>query len=363
MRIGVIGSDGIPARYGGFETFVEQVAPHWVQLGHEVVVVGSAMGRDVATVDSQAYDSGIVCRYISLSANGASSIVYDVLSFLKIWRDVDAVLVLGVSAGLFFPVFQMLAGSRRIVVNVDGLEARRAKWTGFRKRFLAVSEDVSIRHADVVVCDNDGIRDIVDAKYKVPTVTIAYGGDHVLAIRDDQADQMLNEKFGIVPQSYALSIARIEPENNIGLMIDAFLASEHARYVLVGNFSGTEYGRQLKQTYGGERRLLFVDSLYDHRALASLRSRCKFYLHGHSVGGTNPSLVEILPYARPVLSFDCVFNRRTLKNTGGYFSGKGDLGTYLAHDDFSRYIPPVEIRSDPRFTWRQIAADYARVLA
>ena len=363
MKIGIIGSDGIPARYGGFETFVEQVAPHMAAMGHEVVVVGSGKGRGVDAA-APSLPHGVTSLYLPLSANGVSSIPYDVASFLKIWRGMDAILVLGVSAGIFMPCMRVLAGRRPVVVNVDGLEARRAKWKGFRKKFLAWSESVAIRHADVVVCDNEGIRELVDRHYPdVHSVTIAYGGDHTVRLADDEVASMLQSRFDLRPHSYALSIARIEPENHIGLMIDAFLASRSVeRYVLVGNFSSTEYGRHLKAKHGDDSRVRIIDALYDARLLAALRSGCQVYLHGHSVGGTNPSLVEMLPYSRPILAFDCVFNRYTLAQGGGYFRDASMLRDLLAQAKLEDFIPSGSVRDDPRYTWRRIAEDYVRIM-
>lgn len=361
MKIGIIGSDGIPARYGGFETFVEQVAPHLVDLGHEVVVVGSSKGRDPKILSVQRTD-GVTATYLPMSANGASSIPYDLFSFLTVWRKVDALLILGVSAGGFMPIIQLLAGQCPVVVNVDGLEARRAKWTGFRKKFLGWSESVAIRYADVVVCDNEGIRDLVCENYsKVRCATIAYGNDHVLRLSEEEVCHLLEKKFSLTPESYALSIARIEPENNVDLMIDAFLASSAANcYVLVGNFSTTEFGRHLKLRHAGDDRIRMIDGLYDPKLLAALRSGCRLYLHGHSVGGTNPSLVEILPYARPVLAFDCIFNRCTMAGSGGYFDDRKSLSNILNRDDFADFVPSEAVRTDCRHSWRGIAEDYVQ---
>src|SRR5436190_11780867 len=125
MRIAIIGTDGIPARYGGFETFVEQIAPHLVLLGSQVVVVGSSLGRNEVGV----FPKGVDVQNLPLRANGPSSVLFDVMSYWRVHRKVDALLVLGVSAGLFMPMFRLLGRGQRIVVNVDGLESQRTKWT------------------------------------------------------------------------------------------------------------------------------------------------------------------------------------------------------------------------------------------
>jgi glycosyltransferase involved in cell wall biosynthesis len=359
MKIGIIGSDGIPARYGGFETFVEQVSPHLIALGHEIVVVGSSLNR----TEFMSTCSGIECIYLPISANGVSSIIFDIRSFFKVFHKVDAILMLGVSAGLFFPLFKLLSGYRPLIVNVDGLEARRAKWTGFRKKFLAVSENTAIRCADRVVCDNLGIAQLIGKAHQSKISTIAYGGDHVLTLSQSEVISLLRERFELNQNEYVLSIARIEPENHISLMIEGFLASKLSCYVIVGNFTGTDYGKKLLKQYKGETRLKMINSLYDPRALAALRSGCKIYLHGHSVGGTNPSLVEMLAYSRPVLAFDCVFNRYTLQNSGGYFSSSVDICRMLSESDMFVWILPPEVHEHSSYRWREIAKDYVVVLS
>ena len=155
MRIAIIGTDGLPARYGGFETCVEQLAPRLAGLGHTVDVLGSSVGRTVRAPDHDRLRH----HYLPLRANGAASVPYDLIGFLQsVWRS-DAVVLLGVSAGVFMPLMRAIAGQRPVIVNVDGLESRRGKWQGFQRRFLGWSEALAVRHASHVVSDNQGIAD------------------------------------------------------------------------------------------------------------------------------------------------------------------------------------------------------------
>lgn len=360
MRIAIIGTDGIPARYGGFETFVEQVVPHMIEAGHEVMVVGSAIGRPA--VDDM-HREGLQVVNLPMRANGASSVVFDVWSFARVACWADAVLMLGVSAGLFVPIFRRLVRRARLVVNVDGLESSRYKWAGVRGRFLALSEAVAVRSATRLVADNAGIADLLLDRFKRESAVIAYGSDHVLPSPEDDICAPVLSRFGLEAGAYALTVARIEPENHISLMIEAMLASPLHRYVIVGNFSHGGYGRALRDRYATEPRVCMIESVYDPHVLACLRSRCTIYLHGHSVGGTNPSLVEMLPYARPIAAWRCCFNSSTLRGTGAYFASCEELTALLSATSFSSYTPSGSVRDDPAYDWANIAADYLRLFS
>lgn len=354
MKLAIIGTDGLPARYGGFETFAMEVSPRIAALGHEVLVVGSSVGRG----ENEPIPSGVIVRNLSLRANGAASIPFDVMSFATVCRWADAVLLLGVSAGPFVPLMRRLTRGGRLVVNVDGLESRRAKWSTLGRRYLAVSEALAIRGARHVIADNRAIADIIEQVHGRSSVIIAYGNDHVLPIDDEMARNLLRQ-FGLTYREYLFTVARIEPENNIDMMLEAAASQATLPYAVLGNFSASPYGRELLERYRDHPTIRFIPASYDPMVLAALRSGCSAYLHGHSVGGTNPSLVEILPYARPTLSYDCPFNRHTLNDSGGYFETASQLGALLASDNFERYAPPAALRTDPRYQWQAIAEHYA----
>jgi len=250
----------------------------------------------------------------------------------------------------------------RLVVNVDGLESRRAKWSGLKGHFLAWSEAMAVRFAARLVADNDGIAELLQQRYDQPSTVIAYGADHVLEPAPEEAATRIRESLDLMPNVYALTIARVEPENHIGLMISAFLKSGQPRFVLVGNFRHSAYGRALKAQYANEARITLVDSTYDPLLLASLRSLCRVYLHGHSVGGTNPSLVEMLPYARPILAWDCRFNRSTLRESGAYFDSAASLTAKLDAGGFEAMVPPADVRLDQAYRWRAIAEHYCELM-
>lgn len=356
MKLAIIGTDGLPARYGGFETFAMEVSPHLVRMGHEVRVIGSSVGR---APDEQG-PPGVQIRNLPLKANGVSSIPFDLVSLASVCRWADAVLLLGVSAGPFVPVMRRLVRGGNLIVNVDGLESRRAKWSSIGKRYLALAERVAIRGARHVVSDNMGLTEIIARDHRLSPFTIAYGNDHVRMVDAAQRRSLLAE-YGLEPDSYLLTVARIEPENNIDMMLDAIPEDISTPHVIVGNFTASPYGQELLARYRDRQHVRLLSAIYDPAKLAALRSGCHAYLHGHSVGGTNPSLVEILPYGVPVLCFDCSFNRHTMDGHGGYFTTSADLRRMLMPGDLGQYRPPVELRDDPRYKWAAIAENYAKL--
>jgi glycosyltransferase involved in cell wall biosynthesis len=355
MKLAIIGTDGLPARYGGFETFAMEVSPRIAALGHEVLVVGSSVGRGTG----ETAPAGVSLRNLPLRANGVASIPFDLASFASVCRWADAVLLLGVSAGPFVPVMRRLTRGGNLLVNVDGLESRREKWSRLGRRYLAAAEALAIRGARHVIADNDAIADIIREVHGHSSTIIAYGNDHVLPIDPEARGQILRARFGLEAGRYLLTIARIEPENNIEMMIRAVPADHPVPYAILGNFAGSPYGQALMARYADHPAIRFLPATYDPLALAALRSGCHGYLHGHSVGGTNPSLVEILPYGRPVLAFDCAFNRCTLDDQGAYFGSGEQLTALLTAGGLERFAPPEALQNDPRYRWQAIAERYA----
>ncbi len=324
LRVGprtlaIIGSVGIPNRYGGPEAFAESISPEMIARGYRVLVT---CDRGRYLDDLSRFSGGAERIFIRMPANGTLSPLHDLFAFLAVLRRSHVILVLGVSGGLFFPVFRLmcaLAGAR-LVVNIDGIEWRRDKFGVFEKCVLFVSDWLAQRFAHGIVYDNAGLLDFV--LWKGKAACVEYSGE--LAISPSSRWRPPDEAV-----DYVLTVCRIEPENNCELLIDGFLQSARRRYVFVGNWSRSEYGRQIRRKYQGEGRLELRDPVYDPDALYRLRKECSTYLHGHSVGGTNPSLVEILYFDCDIFCWDCVFNKVTAGETARFFSSAAELGRLL----------------------------------
>lgn len=350
-QVALVGIQGVPAKYGGFETLVENIIGDNCSPGVRYTVFCSS--KDYATrMDTY---KGARLKYIPLlHANGAQSTLYDILSLLNcLWR-YDTVVIMGVSGCIFLPIFCLLY-RKRLIVNIDGLEHKRAKWGKFAKWFLRVSEAMAVRYADVVIADNRGIQDYVEETYHKLCELIAYGGDHV---RRDVSGERLSEilyKYGVASDDYAISVCRIEPENNSHIICEAF-AESGKDLVFVGNWNRSEYSRKLKKKFSLFHNIRMVDSVYDLDELYVLRSQCRCYIHGHSAGGTNPSLVEAMFFGKPILAYDVVYNRETTENKAYYFKTTKELIGFLC-SDLCTGSAMREI-AERRYTWKCIAERY-----
>lgn len=355
MKVAIIGTVGVPANYGGFETLVEQLVRHNTSEDLQYAVYCSKKSYN----EERWVYHGAKTEYVALNANGLQSIPYDILSLIKASRKSDVILILGVSGCAFLPIFRMFS-KKRLVINIDGLEHRRDKWNKWARKFLKFSESQAVKYGDVIVTDNKGITDYVKDEYGKDSVLIAYGGDQVLQnIQAKEVEEVL-ESYGLTPNEYSLGICRIEPENNVHTILEAFSKSPEKKLVFIGNWSKSEYGKNLAGKYEKFPNIKIQSAIYDLRILNVLRSNCEFYLHGHSAGGTNPSLVEAMFFGRPILAFDCVYNRESTENMADYFNSEKALESLLNNDRviYDKNAKAMAEIADRRYLWKTIAHQY-----
>lgn len=357
-RIAIIGTQGVPARYGGFETLVENLLGENCPPAIEYTVFCSS--KDYETQLS-AY-RGAKLIYIPVHANGVQSTWYDIRSMVKAIGKFDVAVILGVSGCIFLPIFRLFFRGR-IVVNIDGLEHRRAKWGRVARNFLRLSEAVAVRFADAVIADNQGILDYVRKTYRKEAALIAYGGDHVLMELTAEEETEILDRYGLFAGNYFLAICRIEPENNCHLILEGF-ARNGQPLIFIGNWDRSEYGKELAERYSGSENIRIQPAVYDLKDLYALRKRCRGYIHGHSAGGTNPSLVEAMFFGVPVFAFDVVYNRETTENCARYFSTPESLFVLveeLAEEEALRNGAAMAEISRRRYTWKRIAEQYVKL--
>ena len=360
MRLGIIGTVGVPARYGGFETLVHQLI---LNMGnrHEITVYAS----------SKAYQkeerikkwNGAKIKYIPLKANGPQSILYDILSIIHALIFCDVLLILGVSGCMILP-FVKLFSRKRVIVNIDGLEWRRPKWNWLAKRFLLWSEIMACRFADEIVTDNRILKEYAQIRYNINTRLIEYGADHTKKVEIKKEDV---RKYGFLAGNYAFKVARIEPENNIHLILSAFAQMPGQKLVLVGNWDNSNYGRKLKEKYRAVSNLFLLDPIYESRELNLIRSNATLYIHGHSAGGTNPSLVEAMYLGLPVLSIDAIYNRITTHNQALFFNNEKELCERVLETTFDRYdlealCYNLQQIAFNQYTWKRVTHMYCQAI-
>lgn len=340
--VAVIGTVGVPACYGGFETLVENLLGE----GDEIWLVYCC---SAAYPDKAPSYKNARLVYVPINANGASSVLYDIVCAIDaVRRGAKTLLILGVSGALIIPFLRRLTGLR-IVTNIDGLEYRREKWGNLARWFLRKSEQWAVNFSHQVVADNQAIVEHVEGVYGRKAALIAYGGDH--AVISPPSKRGAN---------YALGLCRIEPENNVHLILESFKGLS-VPLKFVGNWNNSDYGRRLKQAYASEANVELLDPVYDSRSLFYLRNNCRLYLHGHSAGGTNPSLVEMMHFGRPIACFDCQYNRFSTENKAYFFRNAGELRQIvisLNEDDAYKKTQELKEIAQRRYTWSVVRSQY-----
>lgn len=354
MKVAIIGTVGIPANYGGFETLVEQLVRHNKSEDLQYAVYCSKKSYH----DERWVYHGAKTEYIRLNANGMQSIPYDIISLVKASRRSDVILVLGVSGCVFLPVFRLFS-KKKLVINIDGLEHRRDKWSKWIRKFLKFSERQAIKYGDVIVTDNKGITDYVKDEYGKDSELIAYGGDHVLTNPDETLIEETLDKYGLEKDNYSMALCRIEPENNVHTILEAF-EKAHMKLVFIGNWTKSEYGKSLAEKYKDSKYVKITSAVYDLNVLNALRGNCSIYVHGHSAGGTNPSLVEAMFFGKPIFAFDCIYNRESTENKAIYFKSSEDLIAKLHSSsiDLNKNAADMAEIANRRYRWSIIASQY-----
>ncbi len=325
MKVAIIGSRGIPARYGGFEVFAEKLAQGLSQYGYDVSVYS------LSEFDKIMFNYPRIKR-VFIKAPKLSSLekVYmsnfsTIHSVLK--EKINAIIFLGVSAGLIMWIPKIF--STRTVVNIDGLEWKRSRWNKLIQFSLKTLESMAVKWADVVVADSEAIGEYVISKYKKNYIFIPYGVDKCEYIEEDWNE--VKNKYGLESEDYYLIVGRHVPENNFDLSINGFLKSKSSKkLVIVSNLKEKEKSRS--------ERVIFTGPIYDKPKLFALRANAFAYIHGHSVGGTNPSLLEAISSKNVVFAYDVPYNREVLRDYGYYYKNEDELNGLIGfiENDFKK---------------------------
>lgn len=305
MKIAILGSRGFPSTYGGYETLVRYLAPQWVMEGHEVTVYCRTRldGRRKWCVD------GVRCIWTpGRDTKSLSTLSFGATSHLDaMWRGYDAVLVLNVANGFFL---KLLRG-RGIptVLNTDGIEWERGKWNRIAQKMFYRGAVLAARNADVLVADSKAIARIWKELFSVNARFIPYGAPVVEGVGGDRIREL-----GLTKRSYILVVARLIPENNVELALDAWeqMGDGGPPVVIVGSANYSSPLESRLKHLDSEGRLRWLGHVGDQDLLTQLWAHCGAYIHGHSVGGTNPALLQALGAGAPTLALDTEFNREVV---------------------------------------------------
>lgn len=351
-RVAILGTVGVPANYGGFETLADQLVCGKKRTDLEYVVFCSAeaYSRKLKTYQ------GAELRYISWKANGWQSMIYDTISIVKGALCADTVLLLGVGACFILPIVKLIRPRVKYIVNLDGLDYKREKWNVLASRVIRLGYWVATRYADLCISDNMAIQEIIYHDFKRDSVLIEYGGDHKAIINEKEL-----EPYGLTPKSYYVKVARIEPENKIETVLKAFASMPDKKLVLVGTWKRNEYAINLNEKYRSYPNILMLDPIYEINTLNSLRYYSIAYIHGHSVGGTNPTLVEAMHLGIPIIAYDVIYNRSTTEDKCLYFNNSSGLKRLIcetSHDQLQKVARKMLEISKERYVWSLICEKY-----
>lgn len=379
QHVFIIGSKGIPANYGGYETFVEKLTEN--QVSHDIKY-HVACAVDSAEQVGEFEHNGAHCFNVLRRPVGAArAIFYDIdalkwcIAYIEENRiEHPIVYVLACRIGPFFGryVNRIHALGGKVLVNPDGHEWKRAKWSAPVRRYWKLSERGMVKHADLMVCDSKNIEKYIRGEYSdlhPETTFIAYGADirrSALADDDPKFTGWLSEK-GLEPFGYYLVVGRFVPENNYETMIREFMASESKRdFALVTGVDDSFLAELERKThFKSDPRIKFVGTVYNQELLKKIREQAYGYFHGHEVGGTNPSLLEALASTRLDLLLDVGFNREVAEDSALYWSKEsGDLAELINRADAMdlKSIEELDTASTSvirdRYSWRSITDSY-----
>lgn len=331
MKIAFISVRGIPNNYGGFEEFAEYISVGLAERGHDITVYSP----HYHPYQEKEY-KGVHIKHIyspELWMGGSvGSFFYDYLSLKDALKKEDFDIIYDAGYTSIIPAY-IRFNVKKIkhpifTTNMDGLEYKRAKFNRWAQKFLFWEEQMAVKHSHYLIADNMGIQDYYKEKYGKESKFLAYGA----TIHDHYNADYLKE-YDLVENEYFILVARLEPENNIYMAIDGYLASgQYGKkpLVVVGK-TNTPYGKKLVAKYGNNPNIKFVGGIYDFDKLNSVRHFSYAYFHGHSVGGTNPSLLEAMASECFILSHNNVFNRSVLRENAIYYQSTEDV-TKLLND-------------------------------
>jgi len=349
-KVGIIGTNGLPAKYGGFETLTNYLVRD-LSKEFDITVYCSSLHKKEPLKEF----NGAQLVHLPFSANGFQGILYDMVSILHSLFFMDVLLVLGSSGTLIFPLNYIFR--KKIVFNFGGLDWQREKWNFVAKKFLKLSEAFGVKFAQITIVDNAVFAEYVKAHYNKESVLIEYGGDHVLPA----SDKAIMDKYDITFNAYFLSVSRAQEDNYIHILLDSFVTTPDLNLVLISNWYTSAYGINLKKNYSGYKNIKLVDAVYDQIELDVIRSNANWYIHTHSACGSAPSLIEAMSLSLPIISYDVPANRATTENKALYFKDANEMKNILtAINEYKskEYAVSMKEIASRRYRWELISKKY-----
>jgi glycosyltransferase involved in cell wall biosynthesis len=322
MKIAVLGTKGIPNNYGGFEQFAEFLSVGLSQKGHSVTVYNPHFHF----YDKSEFHNVIIKKVFSAEKiiGSSANLLYDYFCLKDaLSQKFDIILECGYGSSSFS--FCLLNIKKSIIVtNMDGIEWQRSKWGKLTKRILKIAEKLAIKKSNSIVSDNKCIKEYYANKYNINSEYIPYGAE-VLS----NYDKTYLEKYNLVEFDYYAIISRLEPENNIEIILDGFINSKSSDKIVIISNKDSKYAKLLIGKYRNFDKVLFIGNNFKQDELMNLRFYSKAYFHGHSVGGTNPSLLEAMASKSFIIAHNNIYNKSVLGTSAVYFQNSNDISNIL----------------------------------
>nr|WP_294934512.1 DUF1972 domain-containing protein [uncultured Flavobacterium sp.] len=356
MKIAILGTRGVPNHYGGFEQFAEFFSVYLAQKGHEVYVYNS---HDHPYQEKTFKGVHILHKYDpEFKIGTAGQFIYDLNCILDSRkRNFDIILQLGYTSSSVW--YFLLPKKAIIITNMDGLEWKRTKYSKPVQKVLQFAEKLAVRSSDYLVSDSLGIKKYLFEKYAKDSTYIAYG-----ATVFNNPNEQLIEKYGVEKHNFNMILARLEPENNIETILDGVvLANDSTTMLVIGNHN-TRFGNYLKEKFRNQANIKFIGAVYNLEHLDNLRYYSNLYFHGHSVGGTNPSLLEAMASKALILAHDNDFNKAILKENAYYFFNIEDVKKLLLETKKIDNLRLIQNNFDAiasEFNWDKINGEYLQL--
>jgi glycosyltransferase involved in cell wall biosynthesis len=361
MKLAIVGIQGLPNKYGGFETLASKLVQGLSTL-HDITVYCSAtdmLGGGMRARDLPTHYNNAALHYINCSSHGMAGILFDTMSLRHALKNNDAVILLGFGAGLYMP-FVSSANAKKIILNFGGLDWKRSKWSALAKFVIKLSEKLLVKKAGTLVADNELIQKYILDRYGLNAALIAYGGDQAVPEKPTPQDV---QNYPFVNGRYAFAVCRIQPDNNCTMQLEAF-KNASIPFVMLGNFKDSAFGNQTKANYSKYPNLILLDAIYDIRTLNMLRSNCVLYVHGHAAGGTNPSLVEAMHLGLSICAYASGYNEATTNGLAQYFNSEASLRAQInLVDTVHLNNKKMQDMAAQKYTWIAVTAAYQELCA
>lgn len=355
MKIAIIGTRGIPARYGGFETCAERIAEYFVQKGHKVLVT---CRRHLYSEKPKFHNNILLSYPVCIKGKITETLSHTFFSILKaiMWNP-DIILIFNAANSLLATIAKIYG--KKIIINVDGLEWKRRKWGFAGKTYFKFASFFSTIIADSIIADSMKIAHYYQSRFHKESVFIPYGADLFYSENPE-----ILSNFGLKPKNYFFTGSRLEPENNQDIMIKEFSSLNLDKlFAIAGDIqSKSNYVKKLKSM--STKNIKFIGKIYEKNTYMELQANSIAYIHGNEVGGTNPALLSAMGTGALIIAIDVPFNREVLGDCGLYFTkNPGSLSSIMkkileSPEKFSSLGEKARQRARSLYNWKDVGQKY-----